>query len=737
MVYTRGLWKRGISFFKCAAMVAASVLTASDCSGQAAAENKTQHSAGPDEWNSKYPGLLTEFGQLFVKLQKNVEFPAARGQSHILPLLPESTIAYGAIPNYGETSNQTLKIFRQELQENETLRNWWQHGDMAASGPKIEDALAKFYRVNQYLGDEIVVSAVLEGKEPRMLMVAEIKKPGLKTVLEQMEKELSGKSKSQVKILDPQELTNLESTRPTEELLLLVRPDYVVGATDLQTLRNFNERLDRGLRGFAGTRFGQRVAQAYEDGITLMAAADVHKMLDQAPIHSKNDQASFQRSGFADMKYAVWEHTSVSGHEMSKSELSFSGPRQGAAAWLGKPIPLASLDFVSPKAIMAATFVLTSPAQIFEDVKAIETISNPAAFATLTQAEQGLKMTLKDDLLSYLGGEITLEVDTIAPPKAEWRAILKVTDAKRLQQTLGMLLTAGHFAEPPFEENGVMYYPVKIPSGQTAIEISYAYMDGYVIFGSSHESVVESIRVHTSGESLGKSKKFLESIPPNQSASASGMLYQDPVALTALRMQAVAPGIAHYFQQVAGDSAPGVMYIYGEDAAIREASRGGSLDVAAILVGAAIAIPNLLRSRTAANEASAVGSVRTVITSQVAYASMFSKNGFATSIASLGPDPSGRDSRSAEHAGLIDETLGNSSCAGDMWCKKSGYNFRVTSDCKAKPCQEYVVMATPANSNTGNRSFCSTSDGVIRYKFGAPLTASIDAAECKTWQPLN
>src|SRR5579864_9142461 len=57
--------------------------------------------------------------------------------------------------------------------------------------------------------------------------------------------------------------------------------------------------------------------------------------------------------------------------------------------------------------------------------------------------------------------------------------------------------------------------------------------------------------------------------------------------------------------------------------------------VAIILIIAAIAIPNLLRSKIAANEASAVGSVRTINTAEVTYSSSWGQ-GFAIDLASLG-----------------------------------------------------------------------------------------------------
>jgi type IV pilus assembly protein PilA len=62
--------------------------------------------------------------------------------------------------------------------------------------------------------------------------------------------------------------------------------------------------------------------------------------------------------------------------------------------------------------------------------------------------------------------------------------------------------------------------------------------------------------------------------------------------------------------------------------------------VAIILIIAAIAIPNLLRARMAANEAAAASSVRTINTTQVTYQSTYPTMGYANSIAALGPPAS-------------------------------------------------------------------------------------------------
>ncbi len=738
MRYAQTFQQRRRYFLRCAAIVAVTFLLASVCDAQVQVTPAAPAPQAP--WTqelNKYPGLLDEFGRLFDKFQRNLQFPPARSASRLLPLLPESTMSYAAFPNYGDVAHQALTVFRQELLDNSVLRNWWQHGELAAAGPKLEDSFEKFSQLSQYLGEEIVVSGGFEGREPNLLMVAEVRKPGLKKFLQQMVNELVGQSKPGVRVLDLQELAVAKDGGSVEDLVLLVRPDFVIAGLNLATLRRFNGRLGQGSKGFASTPFGQRVALGYEGGVTILAAADLQKILSQVPPGTQQNQVAFQRTGFADMKYLVWAHKSVPGQAASQAELSFVAPRHGMASWLAKPAPLGSLDFASPKAMLVSATVLASPSQILDDVREFTTASNPNAFSTLDQAQQGLKLSLKDDLLRYLAGEITFELDNIAPPKPEWKAMLKVTDPLRLQQTLSTLLRVANIAPVQSDAGGTTYYSVRIPSSPTSFDIGYTYVDGYLIVGSSRETAAEAIRLHRSGESLGRSRKFLAALPPGHPPVASALLYQDPMAMTLLQLRQAAPQMAASLSQLANLVTPAVVCFYGEEKAIREASTSNGVDVGAVLVVAAIAIPNLLRSKIAANEATAVGSVRTVNTAQVVYAATYPQRGFAPNLAALGQDPRGPSAESPDHASLVNETLANESCTADAWCTKSGFQFRVTSLCKQHLCKEYLVLATPVDSNTGTRSFCSTSDGIIHFKPGAPLTSTVTVSQCKAWPPLQ
>ena len=136
--------------------------------------------------------------------------------------------------------------------------------------------------------------------------------------------------------------------------------------------------------------------------------------------------------------------------------------------------------------------------------------------------------------------------------------------------------------------------------------------------------------------------------------------------------------------------------------------------VAIILIIAAIAIPNLLRSRMAANEASAVGSLRTINTAEVTYSSTYG-NGFGD-LGQIG-SPAGTCTAASSSACLIDSvlTLG----------QKSGYTFLITPGSGTPP-QTYVVTGIPITvGSTGQRAFFTDESGVIRFNTtGATPTVS-------------
>jgi len=140
------------------------------------------------------------------------------------------------------------------------------------------------------------------------------------------------------------------------------------------------------------------------------------------------------------------------------------------------------------------------------------------------------------------------------------------------------------------------------------------------------------------------------------------------------------------------------------------------LVVAIILIIAAIAIPNFMRSRIAANESSSVQNMRNITTANVVYSSTYGI-GYASTLAALGP-PSGAAQPSSTNAQLIDEVLATGT--------KSGYTYSYTPGPPVNGVVDsFQLMASPVTPGvTGNRYFYTDDSGVIRQNTSAPATVS-------------
>jgi type II secretory pathway pseudopilin PulG len=149
--------------------------------------------------------------------------------------------------------------------------------------------------------------------------------------------------------------------------------------------------------------------------------------------------------------------------------------------------------------------------------------------------------------------------------------------------------------------------------------------------------------------------------------------------------------------------------------------------VAIILIIAAIAIPNLLRSKIATNEASAANSVRQIATAQIAYNAAYPTIGYSSNLASLGGPATGCAPSSAT-ACFIDSVLSSGS--------KSGYQlFSAGFSSSGGVNTTFVASSAPLTFNvTGVRDFCIVTDGVLRINPGsAGAVPAPDVATCQAY----
>jgi type IV pilus assembly protein PilA len=139
--------------------------------------------------------------------------------------------------------------------------------------------------------------------------------------------------------------------------------------------------------------------------------------------------------------------------------------------------------------------------------------------------------------------------------------------------------------------------------------------------------------------------------------------------------------------------------------------------VAIILIIAAIAIPNLLRARIAANESSAAASSRTIATASVQYSTAYPTVGFPAQLNILGPANAGCTAGPlVGNACIIDFALASADAAGAK-TPKSGYLFLYTpSGAVGGVNTQYTTDGYTVSLNTtGVKEFCGVEDNVVRF----------------------
>jgi type IV pilus assembly protein PilA len=163
--------------------------------------------------------------------------------------------------------------------------------------------------------------------------------------------------------------------------------------------------------------------------------------------------------------------------------------------------------------------------------------------------------------------------------------------------------------------------------------------------------------------------------------------------------------------------------------------------VAIILIIAAIAIPNLLRAKIAANQSAAVGTLRTISSAEETYNSTYS-DGFTTTLAMLGGG-AGVAPKCAVNGELIDEVLSNDPA------QKGGYQYAyansgvlqlttgVPSGCATSGYTGFSVSAGPVTLSTGTAAYCIDETGVIRVDAAGTVLEAMNPCSGSGKPPLQ
>jgi hypothetical protein len=533
--------------------------------------------------------LLAEFSKLRTKLEE-IQTPGPRYESKILPLLPTDTVLYIGIPNLGDALQQANQIFQQQLSQSTVLQDWWNKSGKSNQHPTPQELIDQIHAISHYLGDEVVITArassVSDLHGP--VLLAEVRQPGLKDYLQQhlANTLTSGQSRGNLRVVDAQSLSSLSGDE--RGMIMLVRPQTLVVGGDAASVRQMSAQLDAGATLFAGTDFGQRIANVYGRGTETLVAANLGQIVKS--VHAKQEESqALRNSGFNDIKYLIATRGESASQGDNRITLEFNGQRHGMASWLAAPAPMGSLDYVSTNAGAAVSFVAKQPALMLDDIFSTIGASDPNFKQGLARTNAELGLDLRNDLASALGGELTLALDGPVLPTPSWKAVIEINNSGALQVAIDKLVQSFSLGAQKSNRPGVTinqqqvggrtFYTIESQVGGLSTEYDYTFADGYMIMAPSRALLLAALQTHANGTSLARSASFRALLPKDNQANFSAMIYQNLSPILKPLASQLTSGQLALLQQLAVDAKPSVFCAYGESDRLEVASSGKLFDL--------------------------------------------------------------------------------------------------------------------------------------------------------------
>jgi len=531
------------------------------------------------DWSRDVNQHLALLGE-FTAIQKQLEQmpgPGLRYSSALLPLVPDGTVLYVAIPNIGGMVGNAQQIFQDRLNESQALSNWWnsQH-DQA----KLTQLLSTVQAFSSYLGNEVVftVAETSAGQYGAPLVMAQVTASGFQQYLQQQVSQIAGGASLTI-FTDP---STLPTSPATNGAYVLLMNGIVAVSPDPANLRAVAALIQQpGSGAFAQSAFYQQIAAAYQAGAEWLVCVDMEQILPQS-VGTSEKPGMLHQLGVSDVQHLLVERKEMNGKTENRAVMTFSHQRRGIAAWLAAPAPMGAIGFVSPDASFVASFVVIQPQAALQELfNALQSV-DPNFTSQEAQFESETGISVLNDLAAPLGGDIAFALDGPVLPMPSWKFAIEVYNPVLPQNTIQTLVTKANqmnsnaaLSLTQSQVSGRTYYTLQ--STKSTLSINYTFVDGYLVAAASQALLTQSISQHAAGITLTRSAAFKSLLAPDGQSNFSALVYQNlgPV-LNSLAggLEAVAPGQKDTIAALKANAAPSLVYAYGQPDRIELASSG-------------------------------------------------------------------------------------------------------------------------------------------------------------------
>jgi len=476
--------------------------------------------------------LLQEFSAIQKDLHEATFGEELRYSSQLLNLLPEGTVAYGAVPNVSSRLGDVYQSFLQRVQENGALREWYEEkffpGDQ---GITLDEIVQKMTIFGDYLGDEIVFAVIKEtqGAEIPVVLAQVTDESLLWTMVNEEAERINSLAEGEASIFVINDPAAIE---PTKGLFILIDAGLVAVSPSVGLLKSV---VEGNSSTFPETRFYQKIAASYSEGVDWLLSVDL-ETLGQNYVENPAS-AKLENLGLTELHdLVVQRKRNQEGIAENRAVLTYEGSEDGGIiSWIADPGPIGGMEFVSPDAYLAAAFVINDPSKMVESLIQHLEQKDPAAISALEQFESEHSLSILDDIAAPLGGEIVFAVDGPLLPEPSWKVIVEVYDPKTLQHTIENLI--GEVNQIVASKGGVgVELLVDTSGGMTVyslsktdspVNIEYAYVNGYMIIAPDRSLIYSAKQFQEARYTLVSSPDFVKSLPQDSNVNLSAIFYQN------------------------------------------------------------------------------------------------------------------------------------------------------------------------------------------------------------------
>ena len=429
-----------------------------------------------------------------VKIERELaDLPAdLRTTSALLPYLPARAVVFGAIPNPGLTIGRALSLADEQSGQNATFGAWWD----SETGRELRAIVDHVQSVNRLLEDEIVFAASLpERGHPVPVVMARVR-PG------------SGAEIASA-------LERLFAERDEAPAAFSVADDLLVVSDSPASLAWALARLGQG----ASSPFAAAIGERYARGVGWLFALDAPPVVAMA---AGDDAPPIEFAGMIGMKYLFLEQRAPAGALENEVTIAFDGRRTGMGSWLADAGSGGAAEYLPADALLAGYVSTREPLQLFEELTAQLTRTEPDVESALAEADEKLGAGFLRNLTAAVGTETAVALTGVSVSGPAWMMATVANDPTAIDASVRALVDAFNAALGPDEQVKRMAFDQASAGGRTwntvttagfPLVVAWTYDRGYLVAASDRGVAERAIATRNGGTPLVWSPAFLAQLP--------------------------------------------------------------------------------------------------------------------------------------------------------------------------------------------------------------------------------